>query len=178
MPHAAWAFHFQCRMPPKRLPLGWKDWGIFCLPQVFALPLKSRGGQGLGALSPGRPRGHAHTTCKGLLRVPGFKRGNGNDDDFKENKHLKNHPWTLSCSTKPKPNDCHSGPIFAAGTLEALDSPSHMHQSDDDPTFCGTGQGELALGALSCGQLTAPPSAWTLSPLVNEQRELPQVVLT
>lgn len=54
------------------------------------------------------------------------QRGNGNDDDFKENKHLKNHPWALSCSTKPKPNDCHSGPIFAAGTLEALDSPSHM----------------------------------------------------
>lgn len=50
----------------------------------------------------------------------GVQRGNGNDDDFKENKHLKNHPWTLSCSTKPKPNDCHSGPIFAAGTLEAL----------------------------------------------------------
>lgn len=119
-----------------------------------ASPEKSRRAGAGGAESwPAEGGHHLQRASQGS----GVQRGNGNDDDFKENKHLKNHPWTLSCSTKPKPNDCHSGPIFAAGTLEALDSPSHMHQSDDDPTFCGTGRGELALGALSCGQLTAPP---------------------
>lgn len=68
------AFHFQCRMPPKRLPLGWKDWGNFCLPQVFALPPENSGLAGAGGAESWPPAGRgARTTMERLLRVPGFK---------------------------------------------------------------------------------------------------------